>query len=690
MPLFCLALAGYLAGLLCASALGHPSLVLLLGMSAAALAWLSGVSPGAGRSAGTLCLLATLAGVVVGSIPLSAPAHCRSAGAADRHAVARCANAAGAEESTLERAREAASRRIDLRFGPDAPMVRALVVGDMSAIDTAERDLYARAGLVHMLSVSGLHVGIVAMALALLASVCRLPLLVGRVLAVATVALYVAAIGAPPPAVRAAVMIGAVLVCRSAQRPTSPWSVLALGAVAPLFSPAVALDLGYQLSVAGTAALVAGAALARRVVPATIGSVGRGLCTGIIISVVATLVTAPLVALTFGRVALLGPISNLLADPIMGLLQPLLFLALMLPAGAVAGVATDAAHALLSGFHGIASHAAAVPFAAPVLMPSWIAAACAAAAAVALMVACCAERPAAFAIVSAAGFAGLLVLPLVPRIGAVPELHLIDVGQGDAMALRTSRGRWIVMDAGRAWRGGDAGARTVAPYLARRGGEVAVFIISHPHDDHVGGAASLLRAMRPGLVIDPGYVGLAASYRATLAAAGVAHVPWERVRPGRRLQVDDVVLEFLAPDSAWASGLHDANLASTMVMATLGGSRVLLTGDAEAPEEQWVLGQRTEALRAEVLKVAHHGSRTSTTSAFLNAVHPRLALISVGAANVYGHPDAEVLDRLRDDTIPVLRTDQMGSIVLRFRGQVIEVRTATGRWTLNRSRRGVP
>jgi competence protein ComEC len=575
--------------------------------------------------------------------------------------------------SLLLTLRAAAGRRIDRIFGTDAPMARALVIADMSAISPEARDRYANAGLVHMLSVSGLHVGIVALALELLASVLRLPRTPARIATLLLLATYVAAIGAPPPAVRAAVMLGALLTCRLLQRPTSPWAILALGAAAPLWDPRIALDLGWQLSVAGTAALIAGGALARRIIPGGWGGTRRTLATGGVVSVVATAVTAPLVAWAFGRVALLGPITNLLADPVMGLLQPLLFIALAIPVHAVEALAADASHLLLLAFDGIARVAASVAGAAPTALPSTLGALAAGAASVSLIVACIARQPTRAILTGAAAVGVLVGEPLIPRMRAPPELHMIDVGQGDAIALRTGRGRWIVIDAGRSWTGGDAGKSTVAPYLARLGGEVALFVLSHPHADHVGGAASLFAMLHPGRFLDPGYVGTTPPYVAALAQARHMRIPWQRVHPGDSIVVDDVVLHELAPDSAWASQLADANLASTVLVARMGNWRVLFTGDAEGPEEEWLLANAPNALHADVLKVGHHGSATSTTPAFLSASHPRLALVSVGAHNSYGHPDAEVMDLLHASRIPTLRTDRVGTIVLRFLRDRIDV-----------------
>ena len=590
----------------------------------------------------------------------------------------------------LARARAAAGRRIDHLFASDAPMVRALVIADMSAIPASERDTYARAGLVHMLSVSGLHVGIVAFALDLLASVLRLPQKPARVATLLILATYVAAIGAPPPAVRAAVMLGAVLVSRLLQRPTSPWAILALGAAAPLWDTQTVLDLGWQLSVAGTAALIAGGALARRILPPSLGGWRRSLATAATVSIVATAVTAPLVAWAFGRISLLGPVTNLLADPIMGLVQPLLFIAMAIPIRVVEHFTADAAHVLLFAFGAIARGAAAVPWAAPVALPTHLGALAAGVSAIALVWACQARHPARATVLSLFALAVLVVEPLLPRARQPVELHMIDVGQGDAFAIRTGAGRWIAVDAGRSWIGGDAGRNTVAPYLAHRGGALALFVLSHPHSDHVGGAASLFSMLHPDRFLDPGYVGTSPPYLAALREAQADHVAWQRVRPGDSLVVDDVVLTALAPDSAWAARLADANLASSVLSVRIGSAHVLLTGDAEGPEEEWLLEHSPDALAADVLKVGHHGSSTSTTPAFLEAVHPRVALVSVGARNTYGHPSQDVMDALRVSGVTTLRTDQLGTVVLRFFPGVIEATAHGQRWDISLQPRMIP
>jgi competence protein ComEC len=259
------------------------------------------------------------------------------------------------------------------------------------------------------------------------------------------------------------------------------------------------------------------------------------------------------------------------------------------------------------------------------------------------------------------------------------ELHMIDVGQGDALAVRTPRGRWILVDAGRAWRGGDAGRATVIPYVQRHGGSLAAFVLTHPHADHAGGAATILRALRPEIFWDGAYVGTGDTYRDALAVTAEIGVAWERVRPGDHFSIDGVQLEFLAPDSAWTRNLDDPNEASVVLRLRYGAVRFLLVGDAERAEERWLLERDSLALRADVLKVGHHGSSTSTTASFLRAVRPTVALVSVGAGNSYGHPSVHVLASLATQGATVLRTDRQGTVVVRTDGTTLEIE-AQGEW----------
>ena len=582
----------------------------------------------------------------------------------------------------LTRWRAALGRGIDLHFGADAPLVRALLIADMQELSPALRRRFAAAGLSHMLSVSGLHVGLIAMAVALLAQMAGLSRGRSAVLVVGLTTVYVATIGAPLPAVRAAAMLGAISLTQVLQRPTSPWAVLAIGALLPLVDARAVLDVGYQLSVVGIVALIAAGALGKRWPWLGQGG-GRGaLYRALVASTAATLLTAPLVAATFGRLSLVAPVTNLAAVPVIAVLQPMLFLALLtFPVGALAQFVADACHPLIVAIDWLAARAADLPGASIEVVADPGTTALASAAGAAFVVAAMSRHPGRWLV--AGTLCGALVAwrPLLPDRAPATELHMIDVGQGDAIALRTTRGHWVLFDAGRDWQGGDEGQRDVVPYLAARGGRLSAFVLSHPHADHVGGATSTLRALRPTWYFDPGYAGGTTPYRTSLDEARRRGIRWRRVRPGDSLAVDEAVISFLAPDSAWAAGQTDPNLASTIARIRVGDVVFLMTGDAEAPEERWLLAHQPD-LRADVLKVAHHGSRTSSSDAFLDAVRPRLALVSVGEGNMYRHPSAEIIESLAAHGAITMRTDRHGSIVVRTDGHAIEVESGGERFAL--------
>lgn len=583
----------------------------------------------------------------------------------------------------LDRWRNRAGRSLDTRFGADAPMVRALLIADRRGLAPELRERYADAGLAHLLSISGLHVAIVGGALVLLFRAARLGVSAAQWAAVACTALYVLAIGAPPPAARSATLFCAVTLARGLQRPVSPWGTYALGAVVPLVEPRTVLELGWQLSLAGYAAIIVSGRLARRRFPDAWHGWRRHLAREVVTGALTTLATAPIVAWHFGRLSLVAVVSNVAAGPVVSLLQPTLFAAMLVPGDPVAAFVADAARPLLRALDLVARTAAALPGAAIVVAPSRWAAVLGAGVAAAVLAAGWSRhwRPPLTAAVT-----GLALIAWAPDgAGARPvhvEVHLIDVGQGDAIALRSPRGRWVLVDAGRRWDAGDAGRATVIPHLRRRGGELALLVITHPHADHIGGAASVLRALRPRELRDAAFVEASPTYRHLLATAAAAGTRWQRVRPGETVDIDGLALDFLAPDSAWTVALADPNEASTVVRARFGAVRILLTGDAERREEEWLVTQHGASLAADVLKVGHHGSPTSTTPAFLDAVAPRVALVSVGHGNTYGHPGPDVMRRLLDAGATVLRTDQLGTVILRTDGRTIEVDAAGARWPL--------
>lgn len=618
---------------------------------------------------------------------------------------------AGPRRASLRAWRGRAGEALDTLFGPRTALARALLIADQDGIEPAVRDRFADAGLIHILSISGLHVALIAGALTVIASALRLPRGPAAFGALTLVMLYVLALGAPPPAVRSAIMLATGTLVARLQRPVHPWTALALGAVIPTFRPDVVLDLGWQLSVSGMASLVAARAIMHRVrnsAPALAPpsaprfrkqwqrvkraavawlksldgwrwTLARELITGTI----ASIVTAPIVAWYFGRISVIAPLSNIAAGPVIAFLQPALFLALALaPIHSIAQVAADACIAPLALLDMIASKAASVPHAALHVAPTMMSAAALGVATAAVVRATAARRPARYVITAVAAVCVAVWWPMLTHGNGQVELHMIDVGQGDAIAIRTPKGRWILIDAGRSWNGGDAGRRIVVPYVRRLGGEIAAFILSHPHDDHVGGAASVVQALHPATWWEPAYVGTSPTYRTALMAVQTQHIPWHRAHPGDTLRIDGVLIRALAPDSIWTTTQTDPNLASVVVAVEYKQVRWLFTGDAEIEEEEWLVNRWGDALHASVLKAGHHGSKTSSSGVFLDAVQPAVALVSVGADNTYGHPSPSTLAEFARRGVRVLRTDQDGAIVVRTDGIRQQIESRAGKWNV--------
>jgi DNA internalization-related competence protein ComEC/Rec2 len=590
-----------------------------------------------------------------------------------------------APPSLLRRARTAAGRAIDRTFREDAPLVKALLIADRTDLAPEVRDRFAAAGLAHILAIAGLHIGIIAAAIELALDLFGVPRRRASIITIVVIVGYVAMIGAPIPAVRSATMLTTLLMTRLAQRPSARWAIVAIGAMHPVIAPRVVLDAGYQLSVVGVAAMIAASQLGRRLGVHRLHWFIRAVAVTLLGTTIATIASAPIVAWVFGRVSLIAPLTNLAANPLIALAQPMIFCGLVLaPIGPIARFIADAAHPLLVGLNFVASTGAAAPGGAIAVAPTVGAAAIAGILSLAVIVACASRewmRPAMIALASGALLAWL---PLAPSRAGDVELHMIDVGQGDAIALRTPHSHWILFDAGGAWRGGDAGRSTVLPYIGRRGGSLDMFVLSHPHTDHVGGAASVFRALHPRVFVDAGFPGGADAYRASLAAARAAGVRWVRAHPNDSLTIDGVSIRFLAPDSAWTASLVDPNLASVVTLVRMGDVRILFMGDAERPEEEWLLDHAGAELHADILKVGHHGSRTSSSPAFLDAVRPRVALVSVGAGNSYHLPTPSVMRELAAHGAEVLRTDRLGTIIARTDGRRIFIEAAGDTWELPR------
>jgi competence protein ComEC len=556
----------------------------------------------------------------------------------------------------IERTRQAVRDALLLRVG-DARVggvLAALAVGDQAAIARNDWDLFRDTGVAHLMSISGLHItmfawlagGCVAWLWRRSVRACLwLPSpQTGRLGGLMIATLYALIAGFGVPAQRTLLMLAAAVALRAAgMRWPWPLVLIAAASVVTVFDPWALLQAGFWLSFAAVGLLMASDPLQREA--AAHGALAR-LRAMLRTQAIATIGLAPLSLAFFQQVSLVGFVANLVAIPWITLVvTPLTLTGVVLPWlwqwAAAAMAALVAFLQWLVSWHGAVW---SVPAA-----PTWAAAAG-----------------------LAAALLGLLPLPWRLRLLAVPlalpllwpavahplpghfELVVLDVGQGTAVLVRT-QSKLLVYDTGPAYaRDADAGQRIIVPLLRARGErQVDMLMLSHRDSDHVGGAASLHSA----LPIEHWSTSLAADH--PLRALATDH---QRCDAGQSWQWDEVSFEVLHP-SAEDHGRETKSNAVSCVLRVrdAAGRSVLLTGDIEAPQEASLVARLGAQLRSTLLLVPHHGSKTSSSDAFLEAVQPQIAMVQAGYRSRFGHPAPEVLARYQARSIMLVRSDRCGA-----------------------------
>ncbi len=550
-----------------------------------------------------------------------------------------------------------------------AGLLPALVVGDTSAMVPSVQAEFRVAGLTHLTAVSGANVAILCGVVLGLARLARAGPRTAVMLAGLVLVGFVILCRPSPSVLRAAVMGAVTLLALVLGRHRSAIPALSTAVLALLLvDPALGGDPGFTLSVLATGALVLlapswTAALRRHGVP-------PGIAEALTVPAAAHVITAPVVAGLSGQLSLVAVLTNLLATPavapatVLGVLATLL--GVVYPGAAI--VVVHLAGPAVSWLVGVGHQGAAVPDGVVQWPGGAFGALLLALVVVTVLLAMRARR---LRVLAAAGLVGALLVfvptrfvsPGWPAAGWV--MVACDVGQGDAVVLATAEpGRAVLVDTG-------PDPAPVSACLDRLGiRRLALVMISHLHADHIGGLLGALQGRAVSAVaLGPGRSPPWA-FAQLLRTTAVAHVPVVAVTAGQRLAWPGLALDVLAPlQDPSPVGDHQAetdgtavNNTSVVLRATTSAGRVLLTGDVELDAQAELLAMRTD-LRADVLKVPHHGSRYNAEE-FLAAVRPRVAIVSVGAHNSYGHPSRHVLDGLTAGGARVLRTDLNGDVAV--------------------------
>lgn len=539
---------------------------------------------------------------------------------------------------------------------------------------------FATTGIVHILSVSGSHIALVAGVILWIGSRLKLRSGIMALFAGFSIVFYSIFAGLTPPVIRSAVMGLTALAAMGVAREKDAPAALSLAGLSMLaVQPGLIYDISFQLSFGSTAGLV-------YLYPQSVRLLlflPRWIAEALAVTLSAQLAVLPFLAWYFSSFSLSSFLANIIVVPIieavvvLGLAGVLIGLLLSVPGKLVLVGCSLLISLIVQIVTGLASIPGSAIYVPPIglaggivyyLMVGWL----------------YGYQPRRFPSLYQLGQRwpgrsfGFMLAAVVLFTGyacypAAVAVHFIDVGQGDATLITTPHGRAILVDTGGSLGEStdfDVGARVVVPYLKHYGvREIDYLILTHGHQDHAGGAAAVAAAI-PVRNIMLSREEYSPAIQSMLHTAGKsAIIP---IYKGQQIILDGVRLDILhAADGAVA---RNRNEVSSVVRASYGSHSFLITGDLEANGEMAMLAGN-ELTGATVLKVGHHGSKTASTSAFLQALDPKYAVISVGSNNRFGHPHPDVLERLASRNIAVLRTDMQGAIAFYSDGSELSIHT---------------
>lgn len=556
------------------------------------------------------------------------------------------------------------ARRIEAAAGGSdaaregSALAQALVLGRGALVPWETIDVYQRGGTYHLLVFSGVQI-------AMMAALVRWILVRLRMRRAADAALLLICalmprfVGADPSVSRSALMIGLLIGCWLWERPTDAANLVFVSALVRLvLVPEDLTDPGFALTYSATAGIL----VVGRTLAAGRGRVGKPLAYGL----GAELGTTPFTLFFFHRATIGGSVVTLLVSPIVTVML------VMGLAAAVLSLSSPEACRMVLEWIALLNHAVlwvnrfvaeGARFSIVAAAPLVSVIACASAAAVAAASKGSLRGDLAVAL--------LLLVPLGsaaarsrPDTDGMPIVRVLDVGQGDA-TLATSRGRAILIDGGGSSSDPAFGTRTLLPLLAESGGRsLDAVVLSHPHPDHCAGLAAVMRDLQVArLILSKRH--LATDCGALLVDAAMRRgVPVEAAERAGRFHVGEIEVEVFGTSHRYRRAWE--NNSSTLVRLTAEGRRVLLTGDIEREAEMVLVEQEAARLGADVLKVPHHGSRSSTTPRFVAAVGPRIAFISSGVRNRFGHPHDEPLATLEAAGVRIEKTATAGTLTFQL------------------------
>jgi competence protein ComEC len=567
----------------------------------------------------------------------------------------------------------------------EAPFLKGILLGDRSDIPSDVKTSFINSGVVHVLAVSGLHVGMVALIFISVFTLLRLRKPWTTLLTVVALLFYMLLTGSAPSVVRATIMATIILLAPVFQRKSDVFNSLAFSALVIFFFDAKQLFApGFQLSFAAVGSIL----YFYPKIASLSTHFPQWLATNKLadsfwklfsVSFAAQVGTFPFTVEYFGKVSIVSFVANLLVIPAVGIGLALGFVIsfFSLLSSWIASVYGTAEQLLLHLILRLINFSGNLSFA-YLAVPSlsllgflifYVAVA---------FLFNLKERGLRKQLIFALLVLGnIAILPGI--VGDTPKVRLtvIDIGQGDASLVQFPSGKALLIDAGPKTFTYDAGERVVVPFLKRTVRKLDGLLVTHPHSDHLGGVEAVLRSIPVDIVFDAGQEGKSSIYRSYRHALSELGIPRVRLRAGDTIDFFDEARVFVVhPTSRFVQrdSLHfvrDFNNGSVVVKILYGKVGLLLVGDAEDPSETQMLLVYDGFLKSNFIKVGHHGSITSSGEEFIEAVEPQYAAISVGALNKFGHPSMEVIGRYKALGTTVSRTDQQGALMYETDGETV-------------------
>lgn len=563
--------------------------------------------------------------------------------------------------------------------GEEARFLKGLTIGDRSEIPSEVKVSFINSGVMHILAVSGLHVGLITVMLVVVLAAVRIPEAPRIMLVCLMLFVYIFLTGSSPSVVRAVIMASVLLGAKLIERKSDIVNSLAVAAVIILLWDARQLFMpGFQLSFAAVLSIIllypVFYSWMRKLPEWFISSpVANAVVRLFCLSLAAGLGTLPFTALYFGKIPVIGFLANIVVVPLSGVVLALAMTTTVFSFvwGVVASLYAEVTKFVTAFLLGSVKLFGGFAF-------SFL--------------------DARFSFLDTIGYyAGLAIMANIGRwrmkkllivvlllgnvilygwifgfIGkeSVLRVTFLDVGQGDAIFVEFPRGETMLIDAGPRGLHADAGARFVVPFLKyKRVSRIDAVVLSHPHSDHMGGVPTVLRSVPVSRVIDAGSYARSFIFDEFLRLVDSVSAQRQIVRGGDRIDgYSGVRVYVVHPTGVFAevdsSGRLNLNNQTVVLRIVYGSTSILLVGDAEEDAEETLIRRYGNFLDSDVLKVGHHGSRTSSTEEFLSAVRPEIAVMSVGKNNKFRHPSPVVLARFARNKIKTYRTDEYNAVVL--------------------------